>query len=201
MSENPSSDKNTENNPGANSGTETLLKASPSSSSSLTKKSDADSSASSSDKSIAPKASSSSSSSSKTTVTVKTSRKGGRKGKKGKQTIAIGHVYIYASFNNTTISITDTRGNVVAWSTAGKSFRGARKGTPFAAGAAAKEAALKAKELVGMKVIEEINIKGPGAGREAAIREIGMNFADVFYIHDRTTIPHNGCRPPKQRRV
>ena len=120
--------------------------------------------------------------------------------KKEKKNIPIGIVFIAASFNNTLISITDTEGNLVAQSSSGaRGFRGSRKGTPFAAQQAASEAARKASE-VGMREAE-VRVKGPGGGRESAIRAINNAGIRVTSIRDTTPIPHNGCRPPKKRRV
>ena len=120
--------------------------------------------------------------------------------KKEKKNIPVGIVHISASFNNTLISITDTEGNLVAQSSSGaRGFRGSRKGTPFAAQQAAYEAASKAKD-VGMQQAE-VHVKGPGGGRESAIRAINSAGIRVTTIRDTTPIPHNGCRPPKRRRV
>ena len=120
--------------------------------------------------------------------------------KKEKKNIPLGIVHIAASFNNTLISITDTEGNLVAQSSSGaRGFRGSRKGTPFAAQQAASEAARKAVE-VGMREVE-VRVKGPGGGRESAIRAINQAGIRVTAIRDTTPIPHNGCRPPKRRRV
>jgi small subunit ribosomal protein S11 len=120
--------------------------------------------------------------------------------KKEKKNIPTGIVHISASFNNTLVSITDVNGNLVAQSSAGaKGFRGSRKGTPFAAQQAALEAARKAMEA-GMREAE-VRVKGPGGGRESAIRAIHQAGIRVTAIRDTTPIPHNGCRPPKRRRV
>ena len=120
--------------------------------------------------------------------------------KKEKKNIPVGIVHIAASFNNTMISITDTQGNLVAQSSSGaRGFRGSRKGTPFAAQQAASEAARKALD-VGMREVE-VRVKGPGGGRESAIRAINQAGIRVNSIRDTTPIPHNGCRPPKRRRV
>ena len=111
-----------------------------------------------------------------------------------------GKAYIKSSFNNTIISISDSYGNVISWSSAGKlGFRGARKNTPFAAQMAAQEAAEVAKGL-GLKRVS-VMVKGPGSGRESAIRALQATGLEVIAIRDVTPIPHNGCRPPKQRRV
>ena len=120
--------------------------------------------------------------------------------KKEKKNIPYGIVHIAASFNNTLISITDGEGNLVSQSSSGaRGFRGSRKGTPFAAQQAASEAAKKAVE-VGMREVE-VRVKGPGGGRESAIRAINQAGIRVSSIRDTTPIPHNGCRPPKRRRV
>jgi small subunit ribosomal protein S11 len=120
--------------------------------------------------------------------------------KKEKKNIASGIVFIAASFNNTLISITDTQGNLIAQSSSGaRGFRGSRKGTPFAAQQAASEVARKAQD-VGMREVE-VRVKGPGGGRESAIRAINNAGIRVTSIRDTTPVPHNGCRPPKRRRV
>ena len=120
--------------------------------------------------------------------------------KKERKNIPIGIVHIAASFNNTMISITDVNGNLIAQSSSGaRGFRGSRKGTPFAAQQAASEAARKAVEA-GMREVE-VRVKGPGGGRESAIRAINQAGIRVNAIRDVTPIPHNGCRPPKRRRV
>ena len=118
-----------------------------------------------------------------------------------KRVVHHGFAHIQASFNNTIVTITDTEGNVVAWSSAGAiGFRGSRKGTPFAATQAAVNAGHAAKAF-GMRSLE-VRIKGPGAGRESAIRALQTAVGlDVRSIRDITPIPHNGCRPPKRRRV
>jgi small subunit ribosomal protein S11 len=111
-----------------------------------------------------------------------------------------GLAHIQASFNNTTITITDTEGTVIAWSSAGGiGFKGSRKGTPFAATQAAMNAGNAAKAF-GMRSLE-VRVKGPGAGRESAVRALQTVGLDVKSIRDVTPIPHNGCRPPKRRRV
>jgi small subunit ribosomal protein S11 len=120
--------------------------------------------------------------------------------KKERKNIPVGIVHISASFNNTMVSITDTAGNLVAQSSSGaRGFRGSRKGTPFAAQQAASEAAGKALEA-GMRECE-VRVKGPGGGRESAIRAINNAGIRVTSIRDTTPVPHNGCRPPKRRRV
>jgi small subunit ribosomal protein S11 len=124
-----------------------------------------------------------------------------KKGKKKvKKNVPVGVVHIQATFNNTIITITDASGNVLAWSSAGaKGFKGSRKSTPFAAQVAAGDAAGKAMEH-GLKQVS-VFVKGPGAGRESALRAIGAAGLKVTLIKDVTPIPHNGCRPPKRRRV
>ena len=120
--------------------------------------------------------------------------------KKVKKNIANGVVHIQSTFNNTIVTITDSGGNVVAWSSAGvQGFKGSRKSTPFAAQLAAEDAAKKAKEH-GMKTVE-VYVKGPGPGRETALRALQATGFNVVMIKDVTPIPHNGCRPPKRRRV
>lgn len=120
--------------------------------------------------------------------------------KKIRKSIPIGEAYIQSSFNNTIITITDPQGNVVAWSSGGVvGFKGSRKSTPFAAQLAAENAAKKAIEN-GMKTVD-VFIKGPGAGREAALRALQSAGLKIHLIRDITPIPHNGCRPPKRRRV
>jgi len=119
--------------------------------------------------------------------------------RKEKKTVLTGIVYVQATFNNTLISITDRQGNLVSWSSSGSlGFRGARKGTPFAAQQASLTAANKAREC-GMKTVD-VRVKGPGSGRESAIRALQTVGLDVKSIRDVTPIPHNGCRPPKRRR-
>jgi len=120
--------------------------------------------------------------------------------KKVKKNVPQGIAHIQATFNNTLILISDPDGNAVAWSSAGsKGFKGSRKGTPFAAQIAAQDAAQKARDN-GMKRVE-IRVKGPGSGRESAIRALQAAGLDVIAIRDVTPIPHNGCRAPKRRRV
>jgi small subunit ribosomal protein S11 len=122
------------------------------------------------------------------------------KSKKVKKNIPSGLAYIQATFNNTLIMITDTQGNAVSWSSSGsQGFRGSRKSTPFAAQVAAQVAAQKAQEH-GMRSVG-VMVKGPGAGREAAIRALQGAGFKITFIRDTTPIPHNGCRPPKRRRV
>ena len=124
-----------------------------------------------------------------------------KKGKKRvKKNIATGVVYINATFNNTMITITDATGNVLSWSSAGaRGFKGSRKSTPFAAQVAAGDAAAKAMEH-GLKTVSVL-VKGPGSGRESALRALSSAGLKVTIIRDVTPIPHNGCRPPKRRRV
>ena len=117
-----------------------------------------------------------------------------------KRIVHHGYAHIHASFNNTTIVITDTEGNVIAWSSAGGvGFKGSRKGTPFAATQAAMAAGNNAKTH-GLRSVE-VKVKGPGAGRESAVRALQTVGIDVKSIRDVTPIPHNGCRPTKRRRV
>ena len=128
-------------------------------------------------------------------------KKGSKQRKKKKTTIpSEGIVHIKATFNNTIITFTDMNGNAFAWASAGTSgFKGSRKSTPFAAGQAAEKAASKALDL-GLKSVE-IRVKGPGPGRESSIRSLGVTGLEITKITDVTPIPHNGCRPPKKRRV
>src|SRR6478609_1949271 len=124
-----------------------------------------------------------------------------RKGKKkSKKNVLNGVVHIQSTFNNTIITITDVSGNVISWSSAGaRGFKGSRKSTPFAAQVAAGDAAAKAMEH-GLKNVSVL-VKGPGAGRESALRALAAAGLKVTLIRDITPIPHNGCRPPKRRRV
>ncbi len=120
--------------------------------------------------------------------------------KKEKKNIAKGIAHIQSTFNNTIITITDLSGNVIAWSSAGsRAFKGSRKGTPFAAQIAATDVAKKAMEF-GMQTVD-VYVKGPGAGRESALRSLQAAGFRINLIKDVTPIPHNGCRPPKRRRV
>ena len=122
------------------------------------------------------------------------------KKKKTKRNVIEGVAHSHATFNNTIITITDRSGNTLSWATAGGSgFRGSRKSTPFAAQIAAEKAGTKAKEF-GLKDIS-VKIKGPGPGRESALRALNAIGLNVVSIEDVTPLPHNGCRPPKQRRV
>ena len=120
--------------------------------------------------------------------------------KKEKKNVEVGVAHIQSTFNNTVITITDKAGNAISWSTAGaQGFKGSRKSTPFAAQMAADQAAKEAMEH-GMRQVECL-VKGPGSGREAAIRALQAAGLEVSMIKDVTPIPHNGCRPPKRRRV
>jgi len=126
-------------------------------------------------------------------------KKGARK-RKEKKNIPNGVVHIQSTFNNTVITITDPQGNTVAWSSSGvQGFKGSRKSTPFAAQLAAEDAGKKAMDN-GMRTVE-VEVKGPGSGREAALRALGNVGFNVTVIRDVTPVPHNGCRPPKRRRV
>jgi small subunit ribosomal protein S11 len=125
-------------------------------------------------------------------------RKTGKK--KEKKNITEGVAHIQSTFNNTIITITDLTGNVISWSSAGlQGFKGSRKSTPFAAQMAAEDAVRKAKEQ-GMRRVQ-VYIKGPGAGRESALRSLQLAGLTITMIRDVTPVPHNGCRPPKRRRV
>ncbi len=120
--------------------------------------------------------------------------------KKVKKNIQSGIVHIQSTFNNTIVTISDVAGNVISWSSAGsRGFKGSRKSTPFAAQMAAEDAVRKAREH-GLKTVG-VYVKGPGAGREAALRAVAASGLKVTVIRDVTPIPHNGCRPPKRRRV
>ena len=138
-----------------------------------------------------------------TKAPAKTAAKGGKKKtfkKKEKKVVPVGVVHVQASFNNTIITITDPMGNVLSWSSSGSlGFRGSRKGTPFAAQQASLTAANKAKES-GLRTVN-VEVSGPGAGRESAVRALSTAGLEVRIIKDLTPIPHNGCRPPKKRRV
>ena len=123
-----------------------------------------------------------------------------KKQKKVRKNVSRGIAHIRATFNNTQITITDLEGNTVVWTTSGSSqFKGTRKGTPFAAQVAARSACEKAIEH-GMREVD-VKVKGPGAGRESAIRALQATGMKIRSIRDVTPIPHNGCRPPKRRRV
>jgi small subunit ribosomal protein S11 len=124
----------------------------------------------------------------------------GSKGKKERKSVPSGIIHIQSTFNNTIVTVTDSSGNVVASSSAGRQgFKGSRKSTPFAAQLAAQDAVRQAMEH-GMRTAE-VRVKGPGVGREAAIRALQVDGFSVSMIRDVTPIPHNGCRPPKRRRV
>ena len=127
-------------------------------------------------------------------------KKGTRVRKKVKKDVSDGIVHIHASFNNTIVTITDRQGNTLCWATSGGSgFRGSRKSTPFAAQVAAERAGEMAREY-GLKNLE-VCVKGPGPGRESAVRALNSKGFRITNISDVTPIPHNGCRPPKKRRV
>ena len=122
------------------------------------------------------------------------------KKKKGKKIIQNGIAYVQSTFNNTIVSIADTNGNIISWASAGqKGFKGSRKSTPYAAQVAADSAASKALEF-GMKVLS-VEVKGPGSGRETALRALQARGFKIISIKDTTPMPHNGTRPPKKRRV
>ena len=130
----------------------------------------------------------------------KTKTKAVRTRRRERKNVVLGQAHIQSTFNNTIVSITDTTGNVIAWGSAGgQGFKGSRKSTPYAAQITAENAARRAMEH-GMRSIE-VFVKGPGAGREAAIRSLQATGLEVTAITDVTPIPHNGCRPPKRRRV
>jgi small subunit ribosomal protein S11 len=130
----------------------------------------------------------------------KAKKKSVRTRRRERKNVVVGHAHIQSTFNNTIVSITDTTGNVIAWGSAGgQGFKGSRKSTPFAAQITAENAARRAMEH-GMRSIE-VFVKGPGAGREAAIRSLQATGLEVTAITDVTPIPHNGCRPTKRRRV
>jgi len=117
-----------------------------------------------------------------------------------RKSIPVGRAYIQSTFNNTIVTLTDPEGNVISWASSGTAgFKGSRKGTPYAAQLAARDAARKAMEY-GLRHID-IYVKGPGSGREAAIRSLQSSGLYITSIRDVTPIPHNGCRPPKRRRV
>ena len=120
--------------------------------------------------------------------------------RRNRKNIEKGKAHIHSSFNNTIVTITDMQGNTISWASAGElGFKGSRKSTPFAAGNAAETAAKAAMEH-GLKTVE-VYVKGPGSGREAAIRSLQATGLEISMIKDVTPIPHNGCRPPKRRRV
>ena len=123
------------------------------------------------------------------------------KSKKSKKVINDGIAHIHSSFNNTIITITDKKGNAICWATSGGSgFRGSRKSTPFAAQIAAEKVGTKAMEEFGM-ISLDVKVRGPGAGRESAVRSLNACGLKIKSITDVTPLPHNGCRPPKKRRV
>ena len=125
-------------------------------------------------------------------------RSGGAK--KAKRSLSFGQVHVFASFNNTIVTVTDQQGNTVAWGSSGSAgFKGSRKSTPFAARLAAEQA-IKAAQSLGIQEVE-LFVKGPGPGRENAIRAVQAAGLKVRSISDITPVPHNGCRPPKKRRV
>ena len=133
-------------------------------------------------------------------TTSKSKKSSYSKKKKGKKNILNGIAYVQSTFNNTIVSIADTSGNVVSWASAGqKGFKGSRKSTPYAAQVAADAAASKALEI-GMKVLS-VEVKGPGSGRETALRALQARGFKIISIKDTTPMPHNGTRPPKKRRV
>ncbi|HEY3312069.1 MAG TPA: 30S ribosomal protein S11 [Anaerolineales bacterium] len=120
--------------------------------------------------------------------------------KKAKRTLSSGQVHVFASFNNTIVTVTDTSGNTIAWGSAGSAgFKGSRKSTPFAARLAAEQA-IKAAQQMGLQEADLV-VKGPGPGRESAIRAVQSMGIKVRSIQDKTPVAHNGCRPPKKRRV
>jgi small subunit ribosomal protein S11 len=123
----------------------------------------------------------------------------GRTPRRERRNVPRGHAYIQATFNNTIVTFTDPEGNVVCWRSAGQSYRGSRKSTPFAASSAAEGASRAAMDM-GMREVD-VFVKGPGPGREAALRQIQATGIQVRSITDVTPIPHNGCRPPKKRRI
>ena len=133
-------------------------------------------------------------------ATKASAKKGARTKRRERKNIERGAAHIQATFNNTIITITDVQGNAVSWaSSGGEGFRGSRKSTPFAAQTAAEKAAKAAMDH-GMRTVE-VYVKGPGSGREAAIRALQATGLEVNMIKDVTPVPHNGCRPPKRRRV
>jgi small subunit ribosomal protein S11 len=120
--------------------------------------------------------------------------------KRERKSVANGKAFIQSTFNNTIVTLTDPQGNVLSWGSSGSSgFKGSRKGTPYAAQLAAHEAARRAMEM-GLRQVE-VFVKGPGSGREAAIRSLQSSGLYITSIRDVTPVPHNGCRPPKRRRV
>jgi small subunit ribosomal protein S11 len=132
--------------------------------------------------------------------TVKTAKNATKKRKKVKKNVTDGIAHVHASFNNTIITITDRQGNTLGWATAGGSgFRGSRKSTPFAAQVAAERVGNMVKDFCIKNL--EVRVKGPGPGRESAVRSLNAKGFKITSITDVTAIPHNGCRPPKRRRV
>lgn len=129
-------------------------------------------------------------------------RRGGRRsGRKEKKNVLRGQAHVHSSFNNTIITITDLEGNTLAWASSGTvGFKGSRKATPFAAQRAAQNVGYQARNDFNMREVE-VFIKGPGPGREGSIRSLQSSGLTVVAIHDITPLPHNGCRPPKRRRV
>jgi small subunit ribosomal protein S11 len=131
--------------------------------------------------------------------TVRSARRSGG-AKKAKRTLSAGQVHVFSSFNNTIVTVTDPEGNTLCWGSAGSAgFKGSRKSTPFAARLAAEQA-IKAAQAIGIQEVDLI-VKGPGPGRESAIRAVQAMGMKVKSIADVTPVPHNGCRPPKRRRV
>ncbi|MCD8158372.1 MAG: 30S ribosomal protein S11 [Clostridiales bacterium] len=131
----------------------------------------------------------------------KTAKKATGRRRRDKRNIERGQAHIQSSFNNTIVTITDAAGNALSWASAGElGFRGSRKSTPYAAQMAAEKAAKAAKDIYNLKKVE-VFVKGPGSGREAAIRALQACDLSVTLIKDVTPVPHNGCRPPKRRRV
>ena len=127
-------------------------------------------------------------------------KKRAKRGRRERKSIPMGKAYIQSTFNNTIVTLTDPQGNVIAWGSSGTAgFKGSRKGTPYAAQLAARDAARKAMEH-GLRQVE-VYVKGPGSGREAAIRSLQGSGLYITAIRDVTHVPHNGCRPPKRRRV
>jgi small subunit ribosomal protein S11 len=130
---------------------------------------------------------------------LRSSSSSSRPRRRERKDVSEGIAHIQATFNNTIVTITDTNGNAIAWASAGTNFRGSRKSTPFAAQQTAEACARKAMEH-GMKRVE-VRVKGPGSGRESAIRSLSAAGLEITSMKDVTPIPHNGCRPPKRRRV
>jgi small subunit ribosomal protein S11 len=123
------------------------------------------------------------------------------KKRKEKKTVPVGKAFIQATYNNTIITLTDMEGNVISWASSGaQGFKGSRKSTPYAAQMASRDAAQRAMDSAGLRMVEVL-VKGPGIGREAAIRSLAQTGLNITKIKDITPIPHNGCRPPKRRRV